>query len=225
MMINPFGIIKRWIVDQLRPNSMVYDTWRLRAQNVISFSFAVRRVIWSITFLAWQFVCLPRYLWQLILLAAEYDRLHFSPLRKIDKGYGCDVDHTTWLVNGTNVKLGDFVKISTFSCVMAGYKSRITIGSCTIVGPGVLIASFNHGFREQGLPIRFQAWDDRDENSIEIGENVWIGGHSIVLPGSRIGNGAVIAAGSIVRGVIEANVVFRNERSSRSAVIFPLDSE
>lgn len=34
--------------------------------------------------------------------------------------------------------------------------------------------------------------------SITIGNDVWIGGHSTILPGVTIGDGAVIAAGSVV---------------------------
>jgi maltose O-acetyltransferase len=33
---------------------------------------------------------------------------------------------------------------------------------------------------------------------ITIGNDVWIGGHSTILPGVTIGDGAVIAAGSVV---------------------------
>lgn len=34
--------------------------------------------------------------------------------------------------------------------------------------------------------------------SVTIGNDVWIGGHSTILPGVTIGDGAVIAAGSVV---------------------------
>ena len=33
---------------------------------------------------------------------------------------------------------------------------------------------------------------------ITIGNDVWVGGHSVILPGVVIGDGAVIAAGSVV---------------------------
>jgi maltose O-acetyltransferase len=38
---------------------------------------------------------------------------------------------------------------------------------------------------------------------ITIGDDVWIGGHSTVLPGVKIGDGAVIAAGSVVTKDVE----------------------
>ena len=42
---------------------------------------------------------------------------------------------------------------------------------------------------------------------IRIGNNVWIGAHSMVLPGVTIGDNAVIGAGSIVTRDIPANTV------------------
>mgnify|MGYP002672982789 FL=1 len=42
---------------------------------------------------------------------------------------------------------------------------------------------------------------------IWIGENVWIGAGAIVLPGCRIGNNCVIAAGSVVCRDIPDNVM------------------
>lgn len=42
---------------------------------------------------------------------------------------------------------------------------------------------------------------------IEIGNNVWIGGNVVVLPGIRIGDNVVIGAGSIVTKDIPSNVV------------------
>ena len=42
---------------------------------------------------------------------------------------------------------------------------------------------------------------------VTIGNNVWIGAHSVVLPGVTIGDNAVIGAGSIVTRDIPANTV------------------
>ena len=43
--------------------------------------------------------------------------------------------------------------------------------------------------------IRDQAGDERD---VIIGSDVWLGAYAIILPGVNIGDGAVVAAGSVV---------------------------
>ncbi len=118
------------------------------------------------------------------------------------------------------------MKISTFSSIMAGYISTIRIGNNTIVGPSVLIASFNHGHSLTDVPIRYQPWQETIEDSVEIGDNVWVGGHAIILPGTKIGSGAIIGAGAIVKENVPPNTIYVSEYTSRvkSRTIIPLDS-
>jgi acetyltransferase-like isoleucine patch superfamily enzyme len=43
---------------------------------------------------------------------------------------------------------------------------------------------------------------------VDIGRNVWIGAHAVILPGIRIGDGAIIGAGAVVnRDVAAGDVV------------------
>ena len=42
---------------------------------------------------------------------------------------------------------------------------------------------------------------------IVIGENVWIGSNSTILPGVTIGKGSIIAAGAVVTKDVDENVV------------------
>jgi acetyltransferase-like isoleucine patch superfamily enzyme len=46
-----------------------------------------------------------------------------------------------------------------------------------------------------------------DVREVEIGEGAWLAARVTVLPGARIGAGAVIAAGSVVAGEIPANAI------------------
>ncbi|WP_442972205.1 DapH/DapD/GlmU-related protein [Rhodococcus sp. WAY2] len=43
---------------------------------------------------------------------------------------------------------------------------------------------------------------------IIIGDGVWIGARATILPGARIGNGVMIAAGAVVRGNIESDAIY-----------------
>lgn len=140
----------------------------------------------------------------------EYEQLHFSQMRKIQRGVGCVIDRQSWLINGQNIELGNFVKISAFSSLMAGNNARISIGTNTIISTCVVIVAFNHGYLENEVPIRYQPWIDDANNSIEIGANVWIGANVVILPGSKIGDGAIIAAGSVIKGSVTGNCIYVN---------------
>jgi len=80
---------------------------------------------------------------------------------------------------------------------------NITIGDDCLLGPDVLIINNNHSF-EYGKLVREQ---ESFSAPIFIGNDVWIGAKSTILPGVTIGDGAIIAAGSIVNKSVEANTV------------------
>ena len=54
--------------------------------------------------------------------------------------------------------------------------------------------------------IKEQGWS-KSNNFITIGDEVWIGAGSIILPGTTIGKGAGIGAGSIVPKDIPLNPI------------------
>ena len=71
---------------------------------------------------------------------------------------------------------------------------KIFIGSDCMIAPFVYIVDSNHG-NEKGLEMNLQ---ENISEEIGIGNNVWIGAKSVILPGVKIGDGAIIAAGSVV---------------------------
>ena len=75
-------------------------------------------------------------------------------------------------------------------------------------GDNVFIAP-NCGFYTAGHPINPEERNQGLEYAkpIEIGNNVWIGGNVVVLPGVKIGDNTVIGAGSVVNRDIPSNVI------------------
>ena len=75
-------------------------------------------------------------------------------------------------------------------------------------GDNVFIAP-NCSFYTAGHPLDAEIRNKGLEYAkpIEIGNNVWIGGNVVVLPGVKIGDNTVIGAGSVVTKDIPANVV------------------
>jgi acetyltransferase-like isoleucine patch superfamily enzyme len=76
------------------------------------------------------------------------------------------------------------------------------IDSCTIeVGARTLIApncSFYSGRHPLDPFVRNGTKGPEDGAPIKIGEDCWIGGNSIILPGVTIGKGVTVGAGSVV---------------------------
>lgn len=73
---------------------------------------------------------------------------------------------------------------------------NIKIGRDVMMGPDVLIIGKNHEFENLQIPMRLQG--AKDAPPVVIGDDVWIGARTIILPGITINNGAIIGAGSVV---------------------------
>ena len=77
-----------------------------------------------------------------------------------------------------------------------------------IFGDNVFVAP-NCGFYTAGHPLDCEKRNKGLEYAkpIKVGNNVWIGGNVVVLPGVTIGDNVVIGAGSVVTKDIPSNVV------------------
>ena len=91
---------------------------------------------------------------------------------------------------------------------MIACHKRVIIGDDVQFSPNVQIYDHDHDFRAEG-GVKAGKYKT---GTIEIGNNVWIGANTIILRGTKIGNDAVIAAGSIVKGEIPEGAVFVQKR-------------
>ena len=78
----------------------------------------------------------------------------------------------------------------------------ITIGDNVMLGPKVALYAVNHPIDPV---VRATHYDFPEP--ITIGNNVWIGGSTVVCPGASIGDNTVIGAGSVVTKAIPSGVV------------------
>jgi len=81
--------------------------------------------------------------------------------------------------------------------------SNIKIGEDCMIAPFVYIVDSDHGTRA-GIPMNRQPNISRP---IRIGNDVWIGAQALVLSGVTIADGAIIAAGSVVREDVPSNTI------------------
>lgn len=101
---------------------------------------------------------------------------------------------------GAQISVGDHF-VGNFNLTILD-EAPVTIGDHVFIGPNVGIYTVNHAL----LPDQRNAGIMRSL-PIAIGNNVWIGGHTVVMQGVTIGDNTVIGAGSVVTRDIPAGVV------------------
>lgn len=95
------------------------------------------------------------------------------------------------------LRLGDRCVIGRGSHIVAHHSIRICDDVYT--GPYVYITDQNHSYADPDLPIGRQ-WPVNA--AVSVGAGSWLGTGAVVLPGTTIGRNVVVAAGSVVRGVV-----------------------
>ena len=129
----------------------------------------------------------------------KYIKMYF--IRKKFKLKASKVHKTFYVASGVN--LASDLKAGAYSYVGTNSElyPNVEIGDYTIIAGNVKIVGGDHTFETPGLPIIFC-----DRGCIDktiIGKDVWIGTNSIIMTGVKIGDGAIVAAGSVVTKNIE----------------------
>jgi maltose O-acetyltransferase len=101
---------------------------------------------------------------------------------------------------GTNTSIGDRFYANT-GCIFLD-SAPVTIGDRVLFGPAVQLLAATHP-----LEAKLRAQGLEYAEPISIGDDVWLGGGAIVLPGVTIGDRAIVGAGSVVTRDVPADVV------------------
>lgn len=108
-------------------------------------------------------------------------------------GEDCAINSGTVIYTGNGVKIGDAVLIA---------------ANCTL-------APTNHAFADRSRRIRDQGFLP-SKGGIIIEDDVWLGAGVIVLDGTVIERGCVVAAGAVVRGRLDAYSIYAGVPATRT---------
>lgn len=100
-----------------------------------------------------------------------------------------------------SLEIGDNVIIGyNFQCLVA---SKCVIGRDTLMASNILISTENHG-TDPSIKYSDQPLITKD---VHIGNNCWIGEKVIILPGVKLGDNVIVAAGSVVTKSFDSNLI------------------
>lgn len=149
-------------------------------------------------------------------LLKEYNNLDSELLQERDrvltellgfKGSSVWIETPFFCDYGENISIGENTFINT-NCMFLD-NNKIVIGKNALIAPYVQIYTTSHPIKasERILESKKGTSYLTSTKPVVIGDNVWIGGNSVIFPGVTIGDNVTIGAGSVVTKNIPDNVL------------------
>lgn len=141
--------------------------------------------------------CDPRAWLHLVKLVNYFNYSHVAPMRRVTFAGSYNVSPDAVFQNPERISIGKRVRVGSRCHLWAGpANGKIVIGDDVLLGPEVMITAASYCYN-LGSPVTEQPMNEGD---VTIGNDVWLATRVVVLPGTTIGSGSVVAAGSVVRG-------------------------
>jgi maltose O-acetyltransferase len=120
---------------------------------------------------------------------------HIVRIHRLSLAFGCEISPKARLTGPDNsLSIGAGTVVNAY-CNLRFRSGRITIGRNVLLAQSVTILANTHRYADRNTPILQQGIDVAD---VEIGDDAWLGVNVVVMPGVRIGTGAVIGSNSVV---------------------------
>lgn len=130
-------------------------------------------------------------------------------LGEINIAEGCKIINGVELKGGAKISIGRYTAINGPFTDIRALIHPVEIGSFCSIARGVNFQEYNHNltdkttfFYKSNLLGKSKKNDVVSKGAIKVGNDVWIGTQCVILSGADIGDGAVIAANSVVTGKI-----------------------
>lgn len=121
-----------------------------------------------------------------------YNWIRVFCLKRIIKiGKGCRVMRNIYIGNGNNIVIGDNCRINEKVRL-----DNVKIGNHVMIARESILLGKMHEFKEIDIAMEMQGV--REEKSIIIENDVWLGLRVIIMPGVRIFQGCIIGAGAVL---------------------------
>lgn len=104
--------------------------------------------------------------------------------------------------------LGEHVVVNAGCVFYTG--NGVRIGNHVAIAANCTFAPVNHAYQDKNILIREQGFLP-GKGGIVVEDDVWIGASCVLLDGSILRQGCVVAAGTVVRGEIAAYTVWAGE--------------
>lgn len=117
----------------------------------------------------------------------------FTPNPRLTIGDHSDIGHNTSFVVGREIRIGAHVQVA------SDVSFRDSSGHAS-----------DPSLRRSGAPP-----GDDDVKAVVVHDNVWIGAGALILPGSEIGEGSIVAARSVVSGSVAPNTIVAGNPARR----------
>lgn len=146
----------------------------------------------------------PRAWLHLVKIVNYYNYSHVKPLRIAQIGEAASISPDAVFSNPERIVIGDRPRVGSRCHIWAGPgHGAIRIGNDVLMGPEVMITAATYDYNA-GAPVTDQPMTEAD---IIIGNDVWLATRAVILPGARIGDGAIIAAGAVVKGEVPSMAI------------------
>lgn len=146
-------------------------------------------------------------IWDTMKLAAELNDGYHTPdevRNYLSRITGSEIDPSVTLLPpfyvdfGRNIRMGKGCFVQ--QCCTFFDRGGITLGDEVFIGPKVNLITINHDANPDNRSATYG-------RPIVIEDKVWIGINSTVLPGVKIGHGAIVGANSVVTKDVAPNTI------------------
>lgn len=122
---------------------------------------------------------------------SDFDGISAVVNELFGKSDGACVNPPFYCDYGSHIEVGKNF-FANYNCTILDV-AKVTIGDNCFMAPNVAIYTAGHPIYPD---VRSAMWEYGKE--VTIGDNVWIGGNTVICPGVHIGSNVIIGAGSVV---------------------------